>query len=254
MLAAGRGGGSPLPDPAILAQRVWGRNFPNPIGIRRGVPTRMALFRKRCCASGFGFAEIGTVTPLPQRGNPKPRVFRLEGGRGADQPARVQQRRPSTGSLADGSARHDLGIVGVNIGRNRGQRRTLVADYEEGVRRTQVLADYLVVQRVYLAEHPLVGLPRSAGPRASSRTTCCRQLLEAPKRGPARTRAAASQDRPRICRPRNAADIAAVRAPATGHRRDRSVRQHPTVAGTPIGASATSTGGCGSSLGRGLIA
>ena len=40
---------------------------------------------------GFGFAEIGTVTPLPQAGNPKPRIFRLVDGRGGDQPAGLQQ-------------------------------------------------------------------------------------------------------------------------------------------------------------------
>src|ERR1700761_8631508 len=65
------------PDPPILAQRLWGLDFPNPVGLAAGfdkdarVPEAMRGF-------GFGFVEIGTLTPRPQPGNPKPRLFRLE--------------------------------------------------------------------------------------------------------------------------------------------------------------------------------
>ena len=64
-------------DPPILAQRVWGRDFPNPIGIAAGFD-KDAVVPDALLRLGFGFVEIGTVTPRPQLGNPKPRVFRLE--------------------------------------------------------------------------------------------------------------------------------------------------------------------------------
>ncbi|HET7593889.1 MAG TPA: dihydroorotate dehydrogenase (quinone), partial [Stellaceae bacterium] len=63
------------PDAPSLAIKLWGRDFPNPIGLAAGfdkdaeVPDAMLRF-------GFGFVEIGTVTPRPQPGNPRPRLFR----------------------------------------------------------------------------------------------------------------------------------------------------------------------------------
>ena len=78
-------------DDASLAVRAFGLNFPNPVGMAAGfdkhgeVPD--ALLRL-----GFGFVEVGTVTPLPQPGNPRPRLFRLAARRGRDQPPRLQQR------------------------------------------------------------------------------------------------------------------------------------------------------------------
>ncbi|HEX6441532.1 MAG TPA: dihydroorotate dehydrogenase (quinone), partial [Stellaceae bacterium] len=76
-LAAGLGGRAREPDAPSLRRRLWGLDFPNPIGIAAGFDkdarAPMALLRL-----GFGFVEVGTVTPLPQPGNPKPRVFRLD--------------------------------------------------------------------------------------------------------------------------------------------------------------------------------
>ncbi len=76
---------APLPPAAAdderLATRVFGLNFPNPVGIAAGFDKHAevpdALFRL-----GFGFVEAGTITPLPQPGNPRPRVFRLDSDRG----------------------------------------------------------------------------------------------------------------------------------------------------------------------------
>jgi dihydroorotate dehydrogenase len=131
------------PDAAALRQRILGLDFPNPVGLAAGfdkdarVPDRMWRF-------GFGFVEIGTVTPRPQPGNPKPRVFRLEAdgavinrmgfnGEGLDRvSARLEARRGRPG------------IVGVNLGRNR-DSADAAADYEAGVRRLAGLADYFVV-------------------------------------------------------------------------------------------------------------
>ncbi len=94
-------------------------------------------------ALGFGFVEAGTVTPRPQPGNPKPRLFRLEEDGGA-----INRMGFNSGGLdavvARLSRHKRRGIVGVNLGKNR-DSADAVADYEEGIRRTAGLADYLVV-------------------------------------------------------------------------------------------------------------
>jgi dihydroorotate dehydrogenase len=130
------------PDPPILAQRLWGFDFPNPVGLAAGfdkdarVPDAMRRL-------GFGFVEVGTVTPLPQPGNPKPRLFRLEQDR-----AIVNRMGFNSGGLdavVDRlSRRRRSGIVGVNLGKNR-DSSAAAADYAEGIRRTAPFADYLVV-------------------------------------------------------------------------------------------------------------
>jgi dihydroorotate dehydrogenase len=109
---------SPLRDNANLAVRAFGLNFPNPVGMAAGfdkhgeVPD--ALLRL-----GFGFVEVGTVTPLPQPGNPRPRLFRLPRDEGVinrlgfnSEGAEAVLRR-----LAARAGRG--GIVGVNVGANK---------------------------------------------------------------------------------------------------------------------------------------
>ena len=106
------------PDDPRLAVRAFGLNFPNPVGMAAGfdkhgeVPD--ALLRL-----GFGFVEVGTVTPLPQLGNPRPRLFRLPADEG------VINRLGFNSEGADAvlrrlAARADRGcIVGVNVGANK---------------------------------------------------------------------------------------------------------------------------------------
>jgi dihydroorotate dehydrogenase len=130
------------PDPPELAQRLWGLDFPNPVGLAAGydkdarVPGALQRF-------GFGYVEVGTITPRPQPGNPKPRVFRLDEDR-----AIVNRMGFNSGGLdtvVDRLARRPrVGIVGVNLGKNR-DTSDPAADYVEGIRRTARLADYFVV-------------------------------------------------------------------------------------------------------------
>ena len=130
------------PDPPVLAQRLWGLDFPNPVGLAAGydkdarVPDAMRRL-------GFGFVEVGTVTPRPQRGNPKPRLFRLE-----EDQAIVNRMGFNSGGLdrlVDRlSRRARSGIVGINLGKNR-DSRDAAADYADGIRRTARLTDYLVI-------------------------------------------------------------------------------------------------------------
>ena len=84
--------------------RAFGLNFPNPIGLAAGFD-KNAEVPDALLRLGFGFVEVGTVTPRPQAGNPKPRVFRLAADEAIDQPARLQQRRRAGGAGAAGRAR-----------------------------------------------------------------------------------------------------------------------------------------------------
>src|SRR5215469_125885 len=127
-------------DPPILAQRLWGLDFPNPIGLAAGFD-KDARVPDEICRLGFGFVEVVTVTPRPQPGNPKPRLFRLEKDR-----AIINRMGFNSGGL-DGvadrlSRRKRSGIVGVNLGRNRDSSND---DYVEGILRMARIADYLVV-------------------------------------------------------------------------------------------------------------
>jgi dihydroorotate dehydrogenase len=142
-LAAGLAGRARETDPPVLRTHLWGRDFPNPIGIAAGfdkdarAPDALLLF-------GFGFVEIGTVTPRSQPGNPRPRVFRLDEDR-----ALINRLGFNSGGLDLVIERLRAragrgGTVGLNIGRNRDSADAL-ADYIEGVRRGAAVADYLVV-------------------------------------------------------------------------------------------------------------
>jgi len=142
-LAAGLGGTSRTPDLPELRQRVWGLDFPNPIGIAAGFD-KDAQAPEPLLRLGFGFVEIGTVTPRPQSGNPIPRVFRLE----ADG-ALINRMGFNSGGLdlvvqRMSARRREAGVVGVNVGKNR-DSADAAPDYAEAVRRTAPLADYLVV-------------------------------------------------------------------------------------------------------------
>ncbi len=59
-----------------IEKKLWGITFPNPVGLAAGFDKNANYLDELSCF-GFGFIEIGTVTPLPQAGNPKPRLFRL---------------------------------------------------------------------------------------------------------------------------------------------------------------------------------
>jgi dihydroorotate dehydrogenase len=137
---------APVIDPALRVT-LWNRAFPNPVGLAAGFDKDAAaigpLFNL-----GFGFVEAGTVTPRPQRGNPKPRIFR-------DPPTRAIINRmgfPNRGltqfkgnleKFLSGKAR-PAGLVGINIGMNREQREP-ARDYCLLVKQLAPFADYITV-------------------------------------------------------------------------------------------------------------
>jgi len=105
-------------DPPEIAVRAFGLNFPNPVGVAPGFD-KNAVVPDALLRLGFGFVEVGTVTPRPQAGNARPRVFRLEADRAViNRLGFNNDGAPAV--LARLSARvRSGGIVGVNIGANK---------------------------------------------------------------------------------------------------------------------------------------
>jgi dihydroorotate dehydrogenase len=108
----------PAPEPPELGVRAFGLNFPNPVGLAAGFD-KNALAPDAMLRLGFGFVEIGTVTPRAQAGNPRPRLFRLTADEGVINRLGFNN-EGSAAVLARLAARADAGgIVGVNVGANR---------------------------------------------------------------------------------------------------------------------------------------
>jgi dihydroorotate dehydrogenase len=130
------------PDDPRLAVDLWDLHFPNPIGIAAGFD-KDARVPDAILKMGCGFAEAGSITPLPQSGNPKPRVFRLITER-----AVINRLGFNNGghaaALARLRSRPQNGIVGVNIGANK-DTADRTADYVRGVETFYDLASYLAI-------------------------------------------------------------------------------------------------------------
>ncbi len=108
----------PAPEPPELSVRAFGLNFPNPVGLAAGFD-KNAQAPDALLRLGFGFVEVGTVTPRAQIGNPRPRLFRLESDEGVINRLGFNNEGAAV-VLARLTARSNQGgIVGVNIGANR---------------------------------------------------------------------------------------------------------------------------------------
>jgi dihydroorotate dehydrogenase len=129
------------PDPR-LAIRLFGLDFPNPIGLAAGAD-KNAEAPDGALALGLGFVEVGTVTPKPQAGNPRPRLFRLTEDRAITN--RMGFNNDGCDAvLARLSARRGGGIVGVNIGANR-DSTDRIGDYAKGLAVFGSIASYVTV-------------------------------------------------------------------------------------------------------------
>lgn len=156
-------------EPA-LRSRVWGLDFANPVGLAAGFDKNAEVVDPML-RLGFGFVEAGSVTPRPQPGNPRPRLFRLTGqgavinrmgfnNEGLEAfAARLERRRDDP--------RRASGLVGANLGKNK-DTADAADDYVIGVRRLAPLADYLVVN---------VSSPNTPGLRALQGRDPLRDLL-----------------------------------------------------------------------------
>ncbi|MGI9484126.1 MAG: quinone-dependent dihydroorotate dehydrogenase [Hyphomicrobiales bacterium] len=130
------------PDPESLKVKLFGLEFPNPIGVAAGFDKNGEV-PDACLDLGFGFAEVGTVTPRPQPGNPKPRIFRLYEDNAVINRLGFNNEGHDA-VFARLSARKKTGITGINIGANK-TSSDMIADYEAGVRLFAPLASYLTV-------------------------------------------------------------------------------------------------------------
>ncbi|MEH2622979.1 dihydroorotate dehydrogenase [Bradyrhizobium sp. AZCC 1719] len=133
----------PRADDPKLAVRAFGLNFPNPIGMAAGFD-KSAEVPDALLRLGFGFVEIGTVTPKPQGGNPRPRLFRLE------RDEAVINRMGFNNDGAEAALRrlagraHHGGIIGVNVGANK-DSSDRVADYVKLIEIFAPVASYFTV-------------------------------------------------------------------------------------------------------------
>jgi dihydroorotate dehydrogenase len=168
--------GPPPPLGGPLETRVAGLAFPNPLGMAAGfdkdgeVPDSLLRL-------GFGFAEVGSITPRPQAGNPPPRLFRL-----AEDRAVINRMGFNNGGAAAAAARLAArdgrgGIVGINIGANK-DSADRVADYAQMTQVMAPLASYLAVN---------ISSPNTPGLRALQDEGALTGLLDAvlAARGPA---------------------------------------------------------------------
>jgi len=151
-----------------LQTHVAGLDFPNPVGMAAGYD-KDGEVPDALLGLGFGFAEVGSITPLPQPGNPKPRLFRLEedeavinrmgfNNRGGEEAARRLAARRGRG-----------GIVGINIGANK-DSADRIADYAHMTSLMAPLADYLTVN---------ISSPNTPGLRALQDESSLTGLLDA---------------------------------------------------------------------------
>lgn len=163
-----------------LQQSLFGLAFSNPVGLAAGLDKHGTAVRS-WAALGFGFAEIGTVTPRPQPGNPKPRLFRLRGDRaiinrfgfnsvGAAQVATNLSRSGCTRASVNPGERPGRCLVGINLGKNKDTpNERAVDDYVMGLDVLHRFADYFVVN---------VSSPNTAGLRALQDRKALRPLVE----------------------------------------------------------------------------
>ena len=173
-LAWGLGPRFPNPADPALAVTLWGKRFANPLGLAAGFD-KFARVIGPMMDLGFGFVEVGTITPSPQPGNPKPRLFRL------DQDQAIINRLGFNSEGAVACARRleiwrrggRPGVLGVNIGKNK-ESRDAAADYREGARRLGAYADYLVIN---------VSSPNTPGLRDLQAVAELEELLDAVGQG-----------------------------------------------------------------------
>ena len=159
-----------LPPPAAgpLGVEVAGLRFPNPVGLAAGFD-KDAEVPDAALGLGFGFVEVGSITPLPQPGNSKPRLFRL-----AEDRAVINRMGFNNGGAVAAVERLEhrksrTGIVGINIGANKDSADRIV-DYASMARAMAPLASYLTVN---------VSSPNTPGLRALQDEGALRELLAA---------------------------------------------------------------------------
>jgi dihydroorotate dehydrogenase len=129
-------------DEQMLNIELFGKKFPNPIGLAAGFDKSAEAYNS-LLKLGFGFIEVGTVTPLKQFGNPKPRIFRLE-----DDDALINRLGFNNDGIKTIKERIKLdkkkGIIGINIGPNK-DTKDQKNDFCSGLESFFDIADYITI-------------------------------------------------------------------------------------------------------------
>ena len=162
-------GGAAARPPAPLPTRLLGLEFPNPVGLAAGLDKNGAHV-DALLGLGFGFVEVGTVTPRPQPGNPAPRLFRLP-----RQQALVNRMGFNNDGVealvrnVSGARRSGGGLLGINIGKNKDTPNEFAeGDYLFCLERIYPLADYITVN---------ISSPNTAGLRELQEEQALRRLV-----------------------------------------------------------------------------
>ena len=156
------------PSAGALATTVAGLEFPNPLGMAAGFD-KDGEVPDQLLGLGFGFAEVGSITPRPQAGNPKPRLFRLVEDRGVINRMGFNNRGAEVARTRLARRAGRPGIVGINIGANK-DSEDRIADYVAMTRIMAPLASYLAVN---------ISSPNTPGLRALQDESALTALLDA---------------------------------------------------------------------------
>ncbi|GAB2505582.1 quinone-dependent dihydroorotate dehydrogenase [Arenimonas alkanexedens] len=151
-----------------LPTKTFGLNFPNPVGCAAGLDKNGAHV-DALLGLGFGFVEVGTTTPKPQAGNPKPRMFRLPENNAVIN--RLGFNNDGVDALVANvsRARRKQGVLGINIGKNKDTpNEDALQDYAYCLERVYPLADYVTVN---------ISSPNTAGLRELQEEQALRQLV-----------------------------------------------------------------------------
>ncbi len=134
------------PDDPVLSQHLIGLDFPNPIGLAAGFDKNAEVI-KSMFSLGFGFVEVGTITPKSQKGNSKPRVFRLEEDKaiinslGFNNKGLINAKK-NISKINQNFARNK--IIGINLGKNKNSLNS-IDDYLYGIENLGNLASYITI-------------------------------------------------------------------------------------------------------------
>ncbi len=132
----------PVKHPSLETE-LWGITFPNPLGISAGFD-KDGEVPDALLSQGFGFVEVGSITPRPQYGNPKPRLFRLREDRAVINRMGFNSFGADAAAARFSKRKFQKGIVGINLGKNK-ETEDATADYVIGAQKLAPYASYIVI-------------------------------------------------------------------------------------------------------------
>lgn len=204
----------------MLQNQIAGLAFPSPVGLAAGFD-KDAMVADKMHHFGFGFAELGTLTPLPQSGNPHPRLFRLVEDRAVINRMGFNNKGLDAAARRIGDMAREGRVIGINIGANK-DAADRIADYVTGVRTMSPLADYLAIN---------ISSPNTPGLRALQSRAALDELLGA-------VMAAREQDRPpvflKVAPDLEPADIQDIAHCVTDHHIDALIVANTTISRPPL--------------------